>query len=182
MVISCYDASMREHEIEADIRARNALRRSAGLPALGDEERHRLRSARAKRVMEAAYAVERVRFDPWIKQGDGFWAKAGRWSLARRQLASELKLGMHTHQVLIQFGYRLADDAWAESGRRTYLFDEAADRALLQDLGVVLAEYGWAKHPTVLRAFTNTNTGELLEVEIGGPDTSGHFVHHLKSE
>jgi hypothetical protein len=33
---------MGDRDIEADIQARNALRRSAGLPALGDEERYRL--------------------------------------------------------------------------------------------------------------------------------------------
>ena len=147
---------MRDGEIEATIEARNALRESAGLPALGNSERERLRSARAKRVMEATFAVESTRFDDWICRGDGFWAKAGRWSLARQQIAAELKMGMHTHHVLVQFGYRLVDDAWAENGRRTYLSDEDANRDLLKDLGAVAAEYGWIRHPTVLRAFTNT--------------------------
>lgn len=172
---------MREHEIEADIEARNALRRSVGLPLLGDEERRRLRHARARRVKDATFAVEQVRFKDWIGSGGGLWAKAARWSSARRQITAEVRMGMHTHHVLTQFGYRLVEDAWAENGRRTFLSDEDADRELLKDLGAVLAEYGWTKHPNMLRAFNNTATGELLEIEIGGPDTSGHFLHHIKT-
>jgi hypothetical protein len=44
----------------------------------------------------------------------------------------------------------------------------------------MLPDFGWTRHPTVLRAFPNTNTGETLEIGIGGPDTSEHFLHHLK--
>ncbi|MBR0783932.1 hypothetical protein [Bradyrhizobium iriomotense] len=172
---------MRDDQINADIDARNALRRSAGLPLLGNEEYERLRGARARRVKEAAFAVEQVRFKDWISAGGGLWAKAARWSSARRQVTAELKMGMHTDHVLVEFGYRLVDDDWSENGRKTYVSDEDANRDLLNELAAVLAEYDWTKHPNLLRAFTNARLGELLEVEIGGPDTSGHFLHHLKN-
>lgn len=171
---------MRDHQIDAEIEARNALRRSAGLPLLGDAEYSRLREARARRVKEAAFAVEQIRFKEWIIEGGGLWAKAARWSSARRQVVAELKMGMHTHHVLVDLGYCLVEDEWTESGRRTYFFDEGADRELLRDLEAALAEYGWTKHPHILRAFTNASTGELLEIEIDGPDTSGHFLYHLR--
>lgn len=171
---------MREHEIKADIEARNALRQSAGLPLLGHEERVRLRDARAQRVRKAAFAIEQVRFKDWISSGGGLWGRAARWSSARRQVTTELKTGMHLHHILIEFGYRLAEDVWSESGRRTYVSDEDVDRDLLKDLEAVLAEYCWKKHASILRAFTNGRLGELIEVEIGGADTSRHFLHHLK--
>ena len=171
---------MREHEIVADIDVRNALRRSAGLPLLGDEERVRLRDARAQRVRKAAFAVEQIRFRDWIGKGGGLWGKAARWAQARRQVADELKMGRHIEHVLNELGYRLEEDAWESDGRRTYSNSEDVDRDLLKDLEVILEGYGWIKHPNILRAFTNARRGESLEVEIGGPDTSGHLLHHLK--
>ncbi|MCS3764964.1 hypothetical protein [Bradyrhizobium centrosematis] len=137
----------------------------------------RLKDARARRVREAAFAIEQVRFKDWISSGGGLWAKAARWSSARRQVTSELKVGMHVHHVLIQCGYRLIEDHWDQDGRRTYVSDEDADRDLLKDLEEFLAEHGWTKHPNILRAFTNVRLGGLLEMEIGGPDTTGHLLH-----
>jgi len=40
----------------------------------------------------------------------------------------------------------------------------------------MLAEYGWDKLETRWRCFSNPHTGELIEIEPGGPDTSGHFL------
>jgi hypothetical protein len=148
---------------------------------LDDRERERLLSARAQRVLEAAFAVERIRFDDLIRECSGYWSKAGRWSQARQQVAKELKMGRHIEHLLKELGYRVVDDAWQTEGRVTYLNDENADRDLLRDLEVTLAKYGWRKHATILRAFANIS-GELIEIEPGGAETSGHFLDHLKSE
>ncbi|MBR0925724.1 hypothetical protein JQ561_03825 [Bradyrhizobium diazoefficiens] len=95
-------------------------------------------------------------------------------------MADELKMGQHIAHVLEELGYRLEEDAWESQGRRTYSNSEDADRDLLKDLETTLAEYGWQKHPTILRASMNVKLGESLEIEIGGPHTTGHLLHHLK--
>jgi hypothetical protein len=83
----------------------------------------------------------------------------------------------HTEQLLYELGYRLAEDAWADEGRKTYVNSEDADREFVNDLRKSLVQHGWEKHETVLRAFRNTKDHETLEIEVGGPDTSGHFLH-----
>ena len=85
-------------------------------------------------------------------------------------------------EMLRQFGYRLVDDAWSERGRRTFLNSEDADYDFMKELEVALLPHGFKRHTTILRAFRNNDTGEFLEVEIGGPETSGHYLHHFKSE
>lgn len=84
--------------------------------------------------------------------------------------------------VLEQFGYRLVDDAWKKHGRRTFLNSEDADYELMKELEVALKECGFGLHETTLRAFRNSSTGQIIEIEIGGPETSGHFLHYFKSE
>lgn len=91
-------------------------------------------------------------------------------------------MGRHIEDVLQEFGYKLVDDTWTIEGRKTYLNSEDADRVFLKDLEEMLEEDGWKQHQILLRAFRNTSSGEFLEIEVGGPDTSGHFLHHLKSE
>jgi hypothetical protein len=78
-------------------------------------------------------------------------------------------------------GYKLVEDAWQEHGRRTYIHDDDADRQHLWRLTRLLQLAGWQRDKTQLRAFTNPTTGELIEVEPGGADTSGHFLHHLSA-
>ena len=57
-----------------------------------------------------------------------------------------------------------------------------ATKTLIENLERTLAEYGWDKHEARLRCFSNPHTGELIEIEPGGADTSGHFLHRIKSE
>jgi hypothetical protein len=161
---------------------RNFIRAEAGLPLLGDREYERLLKARAQRVFEAVFQVERTRFDRWISEGEGFLSKLGRWSNARQTVMSELQTGKHPEAVLESLGYKLVEDCWSTEGRKTYVHDENADREFLADLKRTLGQYGWKKHKTILRCFLNDSTAEMLEVEPGGADTSGHFIHYLKSE
>lgn len=85
-------------------------------------------------------------------------------------------------QMLRQFGYRLVDDAWSDRGRKTFLNSEDADYDFIKELEAALSVYGFRRHPMVLRSFQNGETGEVLEVEIGGPETSGHYLHYFRSE
>jgi hypothetical protein len=78
-------------------------------------------------------------------------------------------------------GYKLVDDVWLGNGRRTYLHDEDATRDFIVALANDLRTYGWIIHSDVLRAFDHPATGEMIEVEPGGSDTSGHLLHHLKT-
>ncbi|MBR0986102.1 hypothetical protein [Bradyrhizobium liaoningense] len=73
------------------------------------------------------------------------------------------------------------DDAWDSNGRRTYLHDEDADRAFLKQLQRILRTLEWTADPDKLRTFGHAGSGEIIEIEPGGSDTSGHFLHHMKA-
>ena len=88
--------------------------------------------------------------------------------------------GGDTTDFLVRQGYKLIDDAWSEDGRRTYIHDDDATREFIASLTNVLRSAGWVTHPNILRAFRHPVSGEVIEIEPGGPDTSGHFVHHMK--
>ena len=60
------------------------------------------------------------------------------------------------------------EDAWEVEGRETYIHDDVADRSFLINLAPVLRREGWRPHPTILRAFRHSITGEIIEIEIGG--------------
>lgn len=82
--------------------------------------------------------------------------------------------------LLVSFGYKLVEDAWQESGRKTYLHHEDASRDFVVALANDLRSHGWVRHPEILRAFRHTASGEIIEVEPGGAETTGHFLHFLK--
>lgn len=83
--------------------------------------------------------------------------------------------------MLIDYGYKLIDDAWADHGRFTYINDEDADRAHLLELTRGLRSLGWEADQTKLRSFRHSSGHEIIEVEPGGSETSGHFLHLMKS-
>lgn len=86
---------------------------------------------------------------------------------------------MTMHDLLLAQGYRLIEDAWSTDGRVTYIHDDDADRGHLADLTKVLGSVGWIKDRGKLRSFTTDVTRERVEIEPGGSDVSGHFLHHL---
>jgi hypothetical protein len=85
------------------------------------------------------------------------------------------------HDLVVSQGYRLVDDAWQSNGRRTYLHDEDADRAFLKKLERALQSSEWKADRNKLRTFGHPGSGEVIEIEPGGSDTSGHFLHHMKA-
>jgi hypothetical protein len=91
----CYTAIMStDAEIRNQIANRNSIRGEAKLPPLdGDRELAKLRAAREQKTFEAVFQVERIRFDRWISEGEGFLSKMGRWSKARQQVLNELRMG-----------------------------------------------------------------------------------------
>ena len=166
-----------------EVAKRDAIRAEAKLPRLDrDRELERLEAVRRERIFKAVFQVERLRFDQWISEGEGFLSKMGRWSSARQTVMSELQTGKHVEAVLASLGCSLVEDCWSTERRRTYFNNEDADRELLADLGRTLSAYGWKRHKTKLRSFSNDHTGDLIEIELRCAQTSGHFVHYLKSE
>ena len=91
-------------------------------------------------------------------------------------------MGRHIEHVLYELGYRLAEDAWDSDGRKTYLSDAAADKQFLKDLQATLSQYGWVRDNHLLRCFRCEASGEFIEIEPGGSEVSGSFLHLLKSE
>ncbi len=83
--------------------------------------------------------------------------------------------------ILIEHGYKLIDDGWQKEGRKTYLHDENASAEQIRLLKKHFERLGWKKDYENLRSFRHPVTGEILELEPGGPDTSGHFLHHTKA-
>lgn len=83
--------------------------------------------------------------------------------------------------VLSDLGYRLIEDAWASDGRKSFVHDDEADRAHVVQVTKSLASTGWHKNPTKLRSLINDAGGEEIEIESGGADVSGHFLHLIKS-
>jgi hypothetical protein len=83
------------------------------------------------------------------------------------------------HDLLVSEGYRLVDDAWDDYGRRTYLHEDDATRRYTASLAKVLAPVGWDRDRRKLREFRHTTTGDVIELEPGGSETNGHFLHYI---
>jgi hypothetical protein len=78
-------------------------------------------------------------------------------------------------------GYKLVEDAWDEHGRLTFVHDDDADRPHLNRLTRTLQVAGWEKSKTELRTFKHRASGEIVEVEPGGSETCGHFLHYMSA-
>jgi hypothetical protein len=87
-----------------------------------------------------------------------------------------------THEVLTAEGYKLVEDAWKEFGRRTYLHDDDADRDYIKGLARSLQSAGWRQYPRKMRAFLHPASQHEIEVEPGGSEVTGHFLHHMKPQ
>jgi hypothetical protein len=84
-------------------------------------------------------------------------------------------------ETLYILGYRPEDDSWETDGRQTYLHEENATRAFLITLNGILSRQGWKREQNTLRGFRHPN-GEVIEVESGGSDCTGHYLHYMKAE
>jgi hypothetical protein len=87
---------------------------------------------------------------------------------------------MSLADLICHFGYKPEDDSWDGDGRRTYIHDAAADLVFVRNLALALTAHGWRRDLHQLRAFHH-ESGEFIELEPGGPDTSGHYLHHMKA-
>jgi hypothetical protein len=88
-----------------------------------------------------------------------------------------------THVLLIQQGYKLIDDAWTANRRLTYGHNDDANREFITNLAKVLQSAGWHPHPTYLRAFCHQMVADgIIEIEPGGSETSGHFLHYMNAD
>jgi hypothetical protein len=111
------------------------------------------------------------------------------WKAVRktfRRDATELRLtpmigSGSVHNLIVSEGYQLVEDAWETNGRRTYLHEEGADRAFLKKLERTLRSSECKADRNKLRAFGHPGSGEVIEIEPSGSDTSGHYLHHMKA-
>jgi hypothetical protein len=83
------------------------------------------------------------------------------------------------HELLVSEGYKFIDDVWEEYGRRTYIHDDEASRAYVTVFARCLASAGWERDKRKMRKFMHPGTGEIIELEPGGSETSGHFLHYM---
>jgi hypothetical protein len=85
-----------------------------------------------------------------------------------------------SHDLLVAEGYRLVEDAWDEFGRRTYLHEDDANRDYIKGLGRLLQSAGWQSDSRKLRTFHHPGSDHEIELEPGGSEVTGHFLHHMR--
>ena len=61
--------------------------------------------------------------------------------------------GISTHDILIQQGYKLVDDAWHNNGRKTYSHDNDASGTQIANLTMTLGGAGWVRARNALWVF-----------------------------
>jgi hypothetical protein len=88
--------------------------------------------------------------------------------------------GVSTHDFILAEGYKLIDDAWVKDGRRTYIHDDDASAIEFKRLTAILGRVGWEIDTNRLRSLRHPASCDMIELESGGPDTTGHFLHHMK--
>jgi hypothetical protein len=88
--------------------------------------------------------------------------------------------GSATHDLLVSQGYKLIEDAWVEHGRLTYTHDDDSTRMYVGNLARVLKSAGWDTDPGKTRAFRHSADRQEIELEPGGAEVTGHFLHHMK--
>lgn len=86
-----------------------------------------------------------------------------------------------TKELLIAQGYRLVEDASNEHGRLTFQHDDSADRPFLLALSHTLRYAGWQAGDTVPPVYGLPGTRQIIEIEPGGAETSGHYLHLIEA-
>jgi len=84
-------------------------------------------------------------------------------------------------ELLFSHDYKLVEDAWEAHGRLTYLHEDDATREFIASLARVVGPKGFEPDRSKLRSFLHRASGEIIEIEPGGSETTGHFLHHMKS-
>jgi hypothetical protein len=86
-----------------------------------------------------------------------------------------------THNLILAAGYKLIEDAWEKNGRRTYIHDDDASGVQMKRLIEILGSAGWEMDSHKLRSFRHIVSDDMIELEPGGSDTTGHFLHQIKA-
>jgi len=82
--------------------------------------------------------------------------------------------------ALVILGYKPEDDSWDTDGRRTYISDDDVTPAFLVVVTNILKYINWYRDSSSLRTYRHAN-GEIIEIEPGGADCTGHYLHHMKA-
>jgi hypothetical protein len=93
-------------------------------------------------------------------------------------------------EMLALLGYKPEDDSWDTDGRRTYVNDDDLTHAFFTQLMNGLLHEGWQRagangvfadgKSSNLWIFRKDN--EIIEMEPGGADATGHYLHLMKAE
>lgn len=78
--------------------------------------------------------------------------------------------------VLLGLGYDLEDNSIETDGRLTMSHGDNATRRFLKACCSEFASIGFGR--TGVFSFSDTS-GDILEIEPGGPDASGHLIHWM---
>ena len=81
--------------------------------------------------------------------------------------------------TLRAFGYRLTDDTWEAAGRKTYMHDADVTHLYLTNLRQKLFNHGWQLRAREI--FQHKKSGEIIEIEPGGHECTGHYLHLMKA-
>lgn len=93
--------------------------------------------------------------------------------------------------TLTVLGYRPEDDSWETDGCRTFIHDDDATQPFVKFVGDILQRQGWQwrrfrglhspfSNIVCLRSFAHPS-GQIIEIEPGGADCQGHYLHHMKA-
>lgn len=85
------------------------------------------------------------------------------------------------HNLILAEGYKLVEDSWRKNGRRTYIHDDDASGTQIKRLIEILRSAGWEMDSDKLRSLRHIENGDMIELEPGGSDATGHFLHHMKA-
>jgi len=100
----------------------------------------------------------------------------------RNEAFGDELLVSQTFELLVAEGYKLVEDAWDALGRRTYLHDDDADRDYIKGLSRLLQSAGWRADSRKLRTLHHPGSDHEIELEPGGSEVTGHFLHHMRQK
>lgn len=83
--------------------------------------------------------------------------------------------------ILLAQGYKLIDDAKDKHGRLTFLHNDNADRSHLSALSHALRYAGWQADDAVPPVYRLPGTKLMIEIEPGGAETTGHYLHLIET-
>ncbi len=87
---------------------------------------------------------------------------------------------MLIEELIADLGYVPEDDSWDTDGRLTYVHEDDATPVFHRRLRQILAPCGWQQSQRELRVFHHSDGDMMIELEPGGSEVTGHFLHLMR--